>query len=111
MVTLTSTPKVPVKDKSRSPAVRIDLIALKRLLVDKTKANLQALSYHLSDSRNLCVSGCISNMDGQYTMDGSATYSLRTADVFPVERSDDRKYVCCSQAMPRMTRKSKVQSI
>ena len=29
-----------------------------------------------------------------------ACASLRTADVFPVvaERSDDRKYVCCSQA-------------
>lgn len=81
MVTLTSTPKVPVKDKSHSPAVRIDLIALKRLLVDKTKANLQALSYHLSDSR---IS--ISNVDGQYTMDGSATYSLRTAE-FPVEEA------------------------
>ena len=24
--------------------------------------------------------------------------SLRTADAFPVVRSDDRKYVCCSQA-------------
>ena len=35
---------------------------------------------------------------GRRLIEGRYTVSLRAADVFRRERSDDRKYVCCSQA-------------
>ena len=40
----------------------------------------------------------ISSTPTQKFLCGSWTRSLRTADAFPVQRSDDRKFVCFSQA-------------